>query len=173
MGGNAMQERCDEALDGEEVPRRFRFACPRGTDGVDPDPNLLAAYLEGAATPEEEDAIEKAMLADPSVLKAMRELRELAGEAAPEIPAEAVERIWEALARSLSPPGAASPRRGKVSWIWKLATVAALVLFGAFIGIRMGQVRIAEEVAREGAIRSEMTWEWAYGFREPAWFAEK
>jgi anti-sigma factor RsiW len=167
-----MEERREEDRDDEDLPRRFRFAGPRGTGGGGPDPNLLAAWLDGTASPGEEDEVERALLADPAALEAARALREAAGEATPEVSAEAVARIREALARSLA-PAAAAPPRGRTLRIWKLAAAAALVLFAAFLGFRMGQDRLEEGATDEDAIVSELTGEWAYGFRESAWFTEE
>jgi hypothetical protein len=165
-----MEELRDDRSDEREVARRFRFSAPGGPEGGI-GPNLLAAWLEGTVSPEEEEAVERALLADPSLLEAVRELRDLAGASPPAVPAEAAARIRRSLARLGAAAGAASPRRA--GRIWKLAAAAALTLIAGFLGYRLGQARVEERAAREDTIQSELAGEWAYGFGESAWFSEE
>ena len=73
---NDYEENREEAL---KFWRRFSNAEGRPKEARI-NPNLLAAYLDGTATREDVDAVERAMAADPELIDAVKELRSLSEE---------------------------------------------------------------------------------------------
>jgi len=116
--------------------RRFSDAAPKAKKPGEIDPNLLAAYLDGTASEKEGEEVEHAMLADPSVLDMVRELREI-GAAAPVVVPETV----KAQARALVPSEIAPRRkvfRGRwadaVQWLAAAAAILAVSAWGYWLG---------------------------------------
>lgn len=171
-----MDEKFHETGDEEAVLRRFRFAGQGGGSGGAVDPVLLAAYVDGTASPDDREAVERAMLADPSVLDAVRDLREAVGAAPPALPAGLIPRIREALGHAGPPAAFAFSSKRAAFSRWKMAVAAALVLFAGIAGYWLGQTRGVDGTAEEAVIRTELAKEWeleSYEFLEVAWIPEE
>jgi len=153
--GEIMEEKEHSKWEEEDLLRRFRNACPQDGPGEGSiDPNLLASYIDGRATHEEAEAVEAAMLADPELLDAVRELRRILEPGASEVPEGLSDRVRSALFGEGEAPVAVVPSR---FFLLKLAAAAAAVVFTAFLGFRLGQARTGESPNEEAAILSEMT----------------
>ena len=150
----------EEHLQGNaEIWRRFCEAVSPRREPAEVDPCLLAGYLDGTADPAEVEAVERAMAADPSLVEAIQELRDLR-EAEPAAVSESTRARIKA---SLS---AASARREGGAWgrvWWRRAIAAAAIIAMSFLGYQLG-LR-ASETADSGnadlmsAIAAELQWD--------------
>jgi anti-sigma factor RsiW len=137
----------DEAL--------WRRLAPRGRQGGAegagpcPAPGDLAAFIDGRASPPEQQRIEQHLAECPDCLAALREARDILAAG----PAVAPRRLV-ARAKALVPAAAARPRvRWRVAARWAASAAAAVVigLAGFFAGASTYRSREATEttVARE------------------------
>lgn len=129
----------------DELARELWRRMEASADGALPpvDANLLAAYLDGTASPAEVEHIEGRMAADPALLEEVIELRELAG-------AEADVAGWALLARAKAlvpagadetPPARTPTWRGVRGWWRSLqwTAAAAAVVVACWGGYSFGQ----------------------------------
>src|SRR5712691_6211703 len=103
-------------------------------ENPDPEPEELLDYLAGRLTPEDEQRLDRELLASPAATRALLDLADLeaAGAAAGEAhPAElAVRAGWRDLERRL--PGAAA--RSRRPPVWLAAVAASLLLTTVGLG---------------------------------------
>ena len=137
----------DEQMNQFDQQRRLwqRYAHQAGAQPSQPDldSNLLAAYLDGRADPEQIDEVEARLAGDPGLLEQFTELRGL-GDIEPEVvSASLLER-----AKALVPAGAGlkahlpfRTRIGQSPWWLRLGHVAAAaaILLASLAGYSVGQ----------------------------------
>lgn len=130
--------------------RRFADAAGDAEGGPDVDANLLAAYLDGTATPDEVEAVERAMAADPDLVEAVGELRDLQD-------AEPVELSEAALARIKMIVSAKG--RPRLGWVRRVAAVAALVAV-SFAGYELGGYSAYAAAETDAIAVSQLAAQW-------------
>ena len=107
---------------------------PADAGGPTPDPNDLAAYLDGTAEPGLVERIEARLAADPDLLEEVLELRDLAGPQDRPVPAPVLRR-----AKALVP---ARRRGGVIAGPWRRlrwAAAAAAVVLACLAGYTSGR----------------------------------
>ncbi len=136
-----------EEQDAKDLWRRFQAEAPADEGDEDPDANDLAAYLDGTAESGAAEAVERALLADPERIDAVRELRDLTSSDPVAVPPA----LLDALKR-LGPAPDGMDRTGSSSgvltfaaarWHWAAAAAAAVVfsLLGYDMGLSTSRMR--------------------------------
>ena len=131
----------------------WRRLAPRApSEPSPPEANLLAAWLDGAATFEETERVDRALAADPSLLDAVAELRALRADEA-DAPPAVIER-----ARARMPQ--ARPRTAERTFFlhssaWRAVAALVAVLVTAPGAYRLGRVtaRGSSRVAMPSEVR--------------------
>lgn len=148
----------DDEERNRDLWRRFADAAGKAAAEDDLDPNVLAAYLDGAAGPEEAEAVERAMAADASLVDAVVELREALADGRAEVPEPVRARLRAALSteagRARGRHATWAPPIG-MPWYVGIA-VAAAVLIASLLGFEMGRYGVGPGVDRTDAIRREL-----------------
>lgn len=93
-----MEDPPDGSGTDRETRRRLDGGSASSTPPGCPDPNRLAAYLDGTASGQERDEVDTHLLSCPKCLGALRELRSFLGAGPFEVPADVVRRakalVW-------------------------------------------------------------------------------
>ena len=141
-------------LDGADLWERLARAASAPEPAPDINPNLLAAYVDGTATPDEIERVERAMTADRNLVETVRDLR----AAEPADPPEAVTaRIQTALAAQAAAEGRA-PRPAGTQWgLWfRAAAAAAAILLASLAGYELGEGTSRAQGETEAALASQV-----------------
>jgi anti-sigma factor RsiW len=116
--------------------RRYREAADPRPDSPCPDPNALAAYVDGRASPEEVARLEEHLAACAACFEILADVRAGLDAVAPEVPADST-----SAARALVPgakPGGRLVGRGAFRRVGWWAAAAAVVAAVSFAGYRLG-----------------------------------
>ena len=139
-----------------ELWRRFAHASRAPQEQPDVDPNLLAAYLDGTATSDEVETVERAMASDPELVETVKELRGLK-DAAPEALSE------PGLARAKMALSAAALRAAvrarKLAW-WQRVAAAAAIVATSLVGYYFGRGTSDVRASTDAELASAATFEW-------------
>ncbi|MHC5039595.1 MAG: hypothetical protein ACYTHM_20015 [Planctomycetota bacterium] len=147
-----------------EILKRLRFTSPEDPGGGEVDPMRLASYLDGSATPEEVEALERAMLADPALLETVQALRESLDAGPAAVPEGFADRVKRALGAGGGPPAEAmpaSPRPARIPF-WQLAVAAAVVFLIGFLAFQLGRDYAVEEETAEADLHMDVGGEWGW-----------
>lgn len=140
----------DKEKEAADLWRRFADAAGDAEGGPDVDANLLAAYLDGAATPDEVEAVERAMVADPDLVEAVGELRDLQDAE----PADLSEAALARIKMIVSAKG-----RPRLGWLRRVAAVAALVAV-SFAGYELGGYSAYAAAETDAIAVSQLAAQW-------------
>lgn len=148
----------DDEGQNRDLWRRFADATGEPAQDGEIDRNVLAAYLDGTARPEEVEAVERAMATDASLVDAVAELRgALEGELM-DVPQVVRARIKAALSADAGGERArlrSSVRRDRTAWYVGLAAAAAVLLV-SFLGFQFGRYGTGADIDRTEAINYEL-----------------
>ena len=146
---------------GRELWRLFAESAEVPERRADIDPNVLAAWLDGSATPQEGEAVERAMAARPDLLEAARDLRDLQAAGAVSVPETVLSRakaLSSADAGGQTSPARTAPRAKVLRLInWWSAVAAAAVLVVSAVGYHLGQDASRAQMARRVPLPAELT----------------
>ena len=163
MSGSQDDDRRDR-----ELWRRFSDASGEPAQEGAVDPNVLAAYLDGTARPEEVEAVERAMTTDASLVDAVAELREALGGERTAVPPSARTRIEAALSAEADKVAgrlAAAVLRTKTPWYVGIVAAAAVLLI-SLLGFGIGRYGAADGIDETEAMSHELAPELQYSDAE-------
>ena len=154
----------NEAMDQDNQQRRLwrQYVAqvqvrPESADFPALDPNVLAAYLDGTAEPDQVEQIEARMASDPALLEELSELRQLCGPVPAAVSASLLSRAKTLALTKLVPK---TPRQlsqpSTYTW-WRhlqWAAVAAAVLVTALAGHSVGGATFRGQRRAESVISS-------------------
>jgi hypothetical protein len=158
-----MKENGEEIREIRDLLRRLRLA--EDPAPGEPDPGLLAAWLDGSASPEEAEIVEKALAANPGLAEGMLALRDLGEEGPEPAPAGFAAAVKKALAGV--GPGAEGARPGRLQAAVLWLTAAAAVLVVAALAFQLGRSYTDDRTSAEEAqktteeeVLSELRQDW-------------
>lgn len=142
--------------------RRFAAASQCHTPAGEPDLNLLAAYLDGSASPAERDAVEDAMVSNPGLVQFLADAREMCFAGPTEVPESIVAQSKMAVSAARERDNATAGQRARsarLAWWFRAAAAAALVIVSVVayrLGIETSAARRRTEADLASAVAAEL-----------------
>ena len=142
--------------------RQFADSVRRQESAVGVDASLLAAYLDGSATPDEVEMVERAMASDPARVEVVKELRELQKAEPVEVPEPVIARLKMTVSAAAGDGGpvvgsVAEPRRPRRFAWWQRVAAAAAVIAMSFVGYQLGRDASQTRSGTDADLASAMT----------------